>query len=208
VHSRWVCAASIRTRVVAPEFRSRSIRKGPFACGETSSRRQTGHDACRSRTADRNERATHQMRHRSMSKDATGPPTSSLSAEVSSGQVQQSLDLYRCHVLRSRRKSGTLRSAAQSVGVSWHETVARKATGDTSMTRPQKMVGNASKSASGQFLAPARGKHVRLSDPDVSKLLDEEIASIRRDPDLARQFLKDSGLHTPSGRLARKYGGA
>jgi hypothetical protein len=54
---------------------------------------------------------------------------------------------------------------------------------------------------------PKTGRPWTLADPDVKRELAAELEAMRRNPEKARQFLKDIGIHTATGRLAKRYGG-
>lgn len=59
--------------------------------------------------------------------------------------------------------------------------------------------------AMGEFVR--RDEIVRLSDPDKRTAVRKHVRELTKSKDSARQFLKDIGIVTPTGRLTKRYGG-
>lgn len=58
---------------------------------------------------------------------------------------------------------------------------------------------------------PATGKSavtiIRLSDPAMKKTMASTVRRLSTHPDEALRFLQDVGIATPTGRLAKRFGG-
>ena len=57
------------------------------------------------------------------------------------------------------------------------------------------------------FVNPATGKPWRLSDPEIKAEIKAELQAMKGNRDQARQALQAIGILTPTGRLAKAYGG-
>ena len=57
------------------------------------------------------------------------------------------------------------------------------------------------------LINPRTGRPWTLADAEVSRELDAELEAMKKQPELARQFLQELGLITKTGRLTRRYGG-
>lgn len=60
------------------------------------------------------------------------------------------------------------------------------------------------------FVRTAKGMYVAsrsLADPDMKPAVDAYAQTVTRTPAAAKQFLKDVGILTRTGRLAKSYGG-
>jgi len=51
------------------------------------------------------------------------------------------------------------------------------------------------------------GKLVRLSDPEMKSAMEQTVRKLSSDSGQALKFLQSIGVATPTGRLAKRYGG-
>jgi hypothetical protein len=51
------------------------------------------------------------------------------------------------------------------------------------------------------------GKYARLSDPSMKSAMADKAKKLSRSPNAALKLLRSAGVATPTGRLAKRFGG-